>query len=135
LICTNCYERLYEDTDKLNINDSEWKGSVLILAPAFLAACFFTFFTVFVAQDYPFLWGLLPLPWIALGISWKWHLIGGVFLILLNVLPYIAGSIITDISSGESLGLAMMLPFFIALYNGPLSTAGIVLIVLRLRKG
>lgn len=122
--CKNCGEHLR------SVNKS-W---ILALSPAGLAASFFTVFTLAVAKEYPFLWGLLPLPWIALGIAWKWHIIGAVIFILLNALPFISGIVIQHMNSEEILGVVLAFLYSIPLYVLPLLTSAIILIVWRLTK-
>ena len=124
MYCKNCGDRLQ------SVN----KSLILALSPAGLAASFFTVFTLAVAKDYPFLWGLLPLPWIALGIAWKWHVIGAIILILLNALPFISGIVIQHIDSGEILGVVLAFLYSIPLYVIPLLTSAIILIVWKLTK-
>lgn len=132
--CTNCGERLHKEDDKIKISDRDGLGSILIFVPAFIAACFFSFFVVVVAKGYPFLWAFLPVPWIVLGVAGRWKLIGGILLVLQNVVPWVAISIIMNINSGEALSAAMIFPFLVVLYHGPLLTSGIILIVLGLKK-
>ncbi len=132
--CTNCGERLHPDDDKLKISYREGIGSILIFVPDFIAAGFFTFFVVNVAKSYPFLWGMLPIPWIVVGISLKWRLIGGILSLLVSALPYIAFSMVMNVNSGEALGIAMVFPFIIVLFNGPLLTSAIILVVIEIKE-
>ena len=112
------------------------KHSISILAyiPAFIAACFFTLFIVNVTHFYHFLWWFLPLPWIAIIMAFRWNLVGGIVFILLNSLSFIIPFIIVSIDPGESLGASMVFLFFIVLYNGPLLTSAILLIVFEMKQ-
>ena len=85
---------------------SNKKSSIPALIPAIIAAGSFTFFS--------------GVGCLCHGLTWE--------------SPYIALSIIQHINPGEALGVAMAFLFLIALYNGPLLTSGIILIVLGLKK-
>ena len=77
----------------------------------------------FAPQDIYYL-GLLALPFLGLGISWKWPLVGGILMILVSLMVLIfmifSGAMI------EPLGIALTLLMFM-----PILASGILFILGR----
>ena len=86
------------------------------------------------SSAYPFVWAFLPIPWLVIAVALKWRLVGGILLLLANVTPYIAFSVIMNINPGEALGAAMAVMFTVPLVNVPFTIAGLILIIQRARK-